>query len=179
MADTIVALPLSGSFSGATVPIKAVDNGDGTYSLSTSGTAPVGGATAANQATQITAEQGILAKLPASLGAKAPSASLSAVGAQSSAAPTNAATTPFTVLTADGDVFTLAAGEIGYIQNHDDAVLNFKLGTGASPSSLSGRLKACVAQDDASGGDITIKSWIGVVSVAAVSGTPRYSAWKI
>lgn len=38
MANTIVALPLSGSNSGATVPIRAVDNGDGTYSLATAGT---------------------------------------------------------------------------------------------------------------------------------------------
>lgn len=99
--------------------------------------------------------------------------------AQSSAAPTNTAGTAFTILTTGGDVFTLAAGESGFIQNHDDAVLNFKLGTGASTTSLSGRLKACAVADDGSGGYIRIENWIGVVSVAAAAGSPRFSAWKI
>jgi hypothetical protein len=100
-------------------------------------------------------------------------------GAQSSAAPTNTAGTPFGALSADGSVFTLAAGETGFIQNHDDAVLNFKLGASCSTTSYSGKLKACSAAADGSGGYIKIENWIGVVSVAAATGTPSLSAWKI
>lgn len=124
--------------------------------------------------TTVTAVTAITNPLPAGtnlLGKTGPS--------QSAAAPTNTATTPFTVLTTDADVFTLAAGERGFIQNHDDAVLNFKYGTGCSTSSLSGRLKACSAADDGSGGYTYIQNWIGVVSVAAATGSPRFSAWKI
>lgn len=47
MADTVVAFPLYGVSSGATVPIKAVDLGGGVYALATSGTAG-GGATIAH-----------------------------------------------------------------------------------------------------------------------------------
>lgn len=51
MADTVVAFPLYGGYGGQTVPVKAVDNGGGTYSLavSSSGTAvtSVNGATGA------------------------------------------------------------------------------------------------------------------------------------
>lgn len=36
MPDEIIALPKYGSSSGEAVPIKAVDNGDGTYALSVS-----------------------------------------------------------------------------------------------------------------------------------------------
>ena len=101
--------------------------------------------------------------------------------AQSSAVPTtsHAGNAPFMQMTTDGNVFTLAAGEVGFIQNHDDAVLCVKLGTGASNSSFSFRLKACTAADDGSGGYIRIATWTGIVSVAAATGSPRFSAWKI
>lgn len=51
MANTTVAFPLYGSSGGQVVPVRAVDNGDGTYSLSvlgaTSGVISVNGANGA------------------------------------------------------------------------------------------------------------------------------------
>ena len=79
--------------------------------------------------------------------------------------------------TSDATVFTLAAGQIGFIQNLDDAALAVKLGTGASPTSLSCILQAGTAQDDGKGGITKITDHIGPVSVAAMSGSPRYIAW--
>lgn len=84
----------------------------------------------------------------------------------------------FVFLTADGTVFTLAAGEVGFIQNCDDAALAVKKGASASSTSLSLILKACATADDGSGGYVIIKDWVGVVSVAAMTGSPRYLAWK-
>jgi len=92
---------------------------------------------------------------------------------QSSNAPSNAA-----VATADATVFTLAGGEVGFIQNLDDAALAVKLGTSASPSSFSMILQAGTAADDGKGGFIYITDYTGAVSVAAMSGTGRYIAWK-
>jgi hypothetical protein len=82
------------------------------------------------------------------------------------------------VRTSDGNVFTLAAGEIGFIQNLDDAALAVKLGASASTTSFNFLLKAGVLADDANGGSITIDNYIGAVSVAAMTGSPRYIAWK-
>lgn len=113
------------------------------------------------------------------LGATTPAASLPVTQSQSSSVPTNTAGTPFTALTTDGDVFTLAAGQKGFIQNLDDVVLNVKLGTGASTSSFSMKLKAGTAADDGTGGYTIINDWVGVVSVAAATGSPRFVAWKI
>lgn len=56
----VVMLGLSSS--GTPVPVLVGTDG----SIATTGTLPAGAATAANQATQITAEQAILAKLPGS-----------------------------------------------------------------------------------------------------------------
>lgn len=36
MADTIIAFPLYGSGKGTAVPVRAVDNGDSTYSIAVS-----------------------------------------------------------------------------------------------------------------------------------------------
>lgn len=85
----------------------------------------------------------------------------------------------FTIATADATVFTLTAGEIGYIQNLDDAALAVKKGAGASPTSLSFVLPAGTAADDGKGGVYIINDWIGVVSVAAMTGTARYIAYKV
>jgi hypothetical protein len=93
---------------------------------------------------------------------------------QSSTAPSS-----FTVATATGTVFTLAAGERGFIQNLDDATLHVKLGASASTASFNFLLKASVAADDGSGGYISIENWIGAVSVAPSTGAARYVAWKI
>lgn len=84
----------------------------------------------------------------------------------------------FTIGTTDATVFTLAAGEIGFIQNLDDAALAVKKGASASTTSLSLVLNAGTAADDGKGGAIVIDDWIGAVSVAATSGSPRYIAWK-
>ena len=92
---------------------------------------------------------------------------------QSAAAPTAA-----TIGTTDSTVFTLAEGERGFIQNLDDAALAVKLGASASPTSLHMVLQAGSAADDGKGGFVMIDTYVGVVSVAAMSGSPRYVAWK-
>jgi hypothetical protein len=86
----------------------------------------------------------------------------------------------FSPATADGTVFTLAAGEIGFIQNLSaDAPLAVKKGASASTSSFNLVLAACTVQDDGKGGFVTIDDWIGIVSVAKITGTGRYIAYKI
>ncbi len=86
----------------------------------------------------------------------------------------------FTIATADATVFTLAAGEVGFIQNlHATVGLAVKKGAGASASSLNFVLPPGAATDTGGGGKETIDNWVGVVSVAAIpSGTARYIAWK-
>ncbi len=84
----------------------------------------------------------------------------------------------FAIQTMDQTVFTLAAGEIGFIQNLDDAALAVKKGASASTSSFSLILAAGTAASDGKGGYVVIDDWIGVVSVAAMSGTASYVAWK-
>lgn len=84
----------------------------------------------------------------------------------------------FTIGTSDGTVFTLAAGEVGFIQNLDDAALAVKKGASASTTSLSFILAAGTAADDGKGGAVRIDDWVGVVSVAAMAGSPRFIAWK-
>jgi hypothetical protein len=85
----------------------------------------------------------------------------------------------FTVGTTDATVFTLAAGEKGFIQNLDDVALYVKQGASASTSSFSYVLAAGTAADDGKGGAKIIDDWVGAVSVAAASGSPRYIAWKV
>jgi len=84
----------------------------------------------------------------------------------------------FTKATADGTVFTLAKGEVGFIQNLDDAALAVKLGASASTTSFNVILQAGSAADDGKGGFIYITDYVGAVSVAAMSGTASYIAWK-
>lgn len=84
-----------------------------------------------------------------------------------------------TPVTADGTVFTLAAGEKGFLQNLDDVAVFVKLGAGASSSSFNLVLKAGSAADDGNGGSVSIEDWIGAVSIAAASGSPRVAAWKL
>jgi hypothetical protein len=89
-------------------------------------------------------------------------------------------TTPSTdaIATANATVFTLAPGEIGFIQNLDDAALAVKYGASASTTSFSFILKAGSAADDGNGGLTYITDYTGPVSVAAMSGSPRFIAWK-
>lgn len=89
-----------------------------------------------------------------------------------------AAPSTYTVATADATVFTLAAGEVGFIQNLDDAALAVKLGASATTSSFSMILQAGSAADDGKGGFTYITDYTGAVSVCAMSGTARYIAWK-
>ena len=85
----------------------------------------------------------------------------------------------FAIQTADATVFTLAAGEIGFIQNLSaDAPLAVKLGASASTTSLNYILAACTAASDGKGGAVRIDDWIGAVSVAKMTGTASYLAFK-
>lgn len=84
----------------------------------------------------------------------------------------------FTIATADATVFTLARGEVGFIQNLDDAALAVKLGASASTTSLNMILQAGTAADDGKGGFTYITDYTGAVSVAAMAGTARFIAWK-
>lgn len=85
-----------------------------------------------------------------------------------------------TPATADVTVFTLAAGEKGVIQNLSaDAPLAYKYGASASTSSFSGVLNCGSVADDGKGGHVVIDDFIGVVSVAKISGTARYIAYKL
>lgn len=95
-----------------------------------------------------------------------------------SAKQSDSAPSSFAIQTETGTVFTLAAGEIGFIQNLDDVALAVKLGESASPTSLSLILQAGDAADDGKGGLTIIDNHIGVVSVAPMSGVARYIAWK-
>lgn len=107
--------------------------------------------------------------------------SLDATGAQSATTAVkqlSGVPSSFAVQTADQTVFTLAAGEIGFIQNLDDAALAVKKGASASTSSFSFILAAGSAADAGNGGSVLIDDWIGAVSVAAMSGAARYVAWK-
>jgi hypothetical protein len=94
--------------------------------------------------------------------------------AQSSAAPPST----FTVATANATVFTLLPGEVGVIQNLDDAALAVKLGASATTSSFSLILPAGTAADDGTSPPIYITDYTGPVSVCAMTGTARYIAWK-
>lgn len=92
---------------------------------------------------------------------------------QTAAPPSN-----YAIATADATVFTLAAGEVGFIQNLDDAALAVKLGASASTTSFSMILQAGDAASDGKGGFTYITDYVGAVSVCAMSGTASYIAWK-
>lgn len=81
-------------------------------------------------------------------------------------------------ITADGTVFTLAAGEKGFIQNINDTAVYVKYGASASSSSFSFVLKAGTADNDGNGGSAVIDDFIGPVSISGVSST-RVIAYKL
>ena len=95
------------------------------------------------------------------------------VNLQSGTTPSNA-----TIGTANETVFTLSPGEVGFIQNLDDAALAVKLGASAATNSFSMILQAGTAASDGKGGFTYITDYTGVVSVCAMSGTASYIAWK-
>lgn len=98
---------------------------------------------------------------------------LQTVDLQSAAAPSN-----FTIGTANATVLTLAKGEVGFIQNLDDAALAVKLGASCATDSFSMILQAGDAASDGKGGFTYITDYVGAVSVCAMSGTASYIAWK-
>ncbi len=83
-----------------------------------------------------------------------------------------------TVATANATVFTLSPGEVGVIQNLDDAALAVKLGAPATTGSFSFVLPAGTAADDGTSPPVYITDYTGPVSVVAMTGTARYIAWK-
>jgi hypothetical protein len=84
-----------------------------------------------------------------------------------------------TPVVANGTAFTIAANQIGFIQNEDDAALYVKLGASASATDFNYILRASDATDDGKGGSILIDNWIGVVSIFAATGVPRASAFLL
>lgn len=95
------------------------------------------------------------------------------VNLQSAGTPSNDA-----IATADATVFTLAKGEVGFIQNLDTDPLAVKLGASASTTSFSMILQAGSAASDGKGGFTYITDYTGPVSVKAMTGTASYIAWK-
>lgn len=78
--------------------------------------------------------------------------------------------------TTDATVFTLTPGQIGYIQNLAAAALYVKYGSGATTSSFTFIIPACAVALDGTSPPVIIDSWLGVVSVAAATGTASYLA---
>ncbi len=103
-------------------------------------------------------------------------------GGSSSTTPTYVAAKQYTastapsILTANGDVFTLTAGQKGIIQNLDDAALAVRYGTGASATVFTFILRAGSAANDGNGPILVIDDWVGVVSVFAMVGVASYTA---
>lgn len=95
------------------------------------------------------------------------------VDLQSGTAPSN-----YAIDTANATVFTLSPGEVGFIQNLDDAALAVKLGGSCATDSFSMILQAGDAATDGKGGFTYITDYTGAVSVCAMSGTASYIAWK-
>jgi hypothetical protein len=175
---------------GTRIPMLAHDNGDGTYSMGSTATLSSGGdASAANQATQITAEQAILATAGATSGAKVITDAngtlqqylrgliyllITAGQAKVTANAPKAATATSAIVTADGDALASNANRKAWsIQNLDDAAVYVKFGASASSSDFNVVLKAGAAANDGSGGFFSDSSYTGVVSIAAASGSPR------
>lgn len=81
-------------------------------------------------------------------------------------------------ITSDQTVFTLAAGEKGFIQNLNTTAVYVKYGAAASSSSFSFVLKAGAVANDGNGGVVTIDDFIGPVSISGVTST-RVMAYKL
>jgi hypothetical protein len=74
------------------------------------------------------------------------------------------------------DAFTLAAGQIGILQNQATTALYVRYGGAASLSAYHYVIPACVVIKDGTSPALVIDSWIGVVSVFPASGTSSYAA---
>lgn len=79
------------------------------------------------------------------------------------------------IATANETVFTLAAGEVGIIQNLDDAALAVRYGASCSTTEFTFILPAGTAADDGKSPVCVIDDWVGDVSVCAMAGTARYN----
>lgn len=101
------------------------------------------------------------------------------VSVTSSAAKQYSTSTTPSIATANADVGTLASGEKLVIQNLDTDALTVRYGTGASSTVFTFLLKGGTAADDGNGGSCVIDDWIGVVSVAAQTGSPRFIVSKL
>ena len=74
------------------------------------------------------------------------------------------------------DAFTLAAGQIGIIQNQAAFALYVRYGGVASDTSYHYVLPACSVAKDGTSPALVVDSWIGKVSVFPSSGTSSYAA---
>lgn len=98
----------------------------------------------------------------------------SIISIQSPAVPSKNA-----LVASDGLVFTLQAGEVGFIQNMAAAALFIGLGqTPNGTTVVHAMLKACGTAADGTGGMAIVDDFIGSVYVAAASGTASMIAWK-
>lgn len=75
-------------------------------------------------------------------------------------------------------VFTLAAGERGFIQNLDTNALFVRLAAACTTSTFSFVLQAGNVSLDGKGGIAEDIDTIGAISVAPATGTGLYMAWK-
>lgn len=87
-------------------------------------------------------------------------------------------TTP-SIATANATVATLSAGEKLILQNLHTTALAVRYGASASTTVFTYILKGGSATDDGLGGSTVIDDWIGAVSVAAMTGSPRFVASKL
>lgn len=78
-----------------------------------------------------------------------------------------------TLVTSDATTVTIGAGQKAFVQNWDDAAVYVKCGAGASSSSATYLLSAGTAANDGLGGSVMIDDFVGIVSFAAASGSPR------
>lgn len=78
-----------------------------------------------------------------------------------------------TIVTSDGALVTIAAGQKAFVQNLDDAAVYVRYGTGASASNFTFVLKAGTAANDGTGGSAIIDDFAGIVSILAAAGSPR------
>ena len=97
----------------------------------------------------------------------------SATDWQRTSAPSSAA-----IQTANGVVFTLAAGKVGYIENLSTIPLNVNLGGTASATLLHAVLSGASVAGNGTGGRWLIDNYVGPVSVFSQTGTGSYLAWS-
>lgn len=79
-----------------------------------------------------------------------------------------------------GVVFNVNTGEEGYITNIGTGAINWKLGSGASPTSMNGVINPATTLNLA-GGTVRFNTWIGPVSVSPIAGVTdiKYIAYKL